>query len=178
MGSHKNDKTPEDPGPPSFDSSHYRGLYHFLRRHLPHQEVEDVLHEAYCRFMEAAPQTPIRNAQGYIHGIAWKVVCDFRSARSDARVKFDSDKADHGVATSPALPTDPVLEQVAAIDELERALEGLTPSQRAVLLLDKGHGYTDEEIASLTGLSVHTVKKYSTVAIQRLRERDKASKWA
>lgn len=171
----------ESPGEPSrdpFKSSDYRRLYRYLRSHLPVQEVEDAVQEAYRRFLEVDPTVLIRNPQGYIHTIAWNVVCDLRTRRKAQRVNFDSETTERAMETPPETQADPLTDQLAAGQELEGALKQLPPTQQAVLILDKGHGYTNAEIARMTGLSVHTVKKYTTRAMQRLRGGQKGSSTA
>lgn len=176
MGFHEFGKeSPGEPGRDPFRSSDYRELYRFLLRHLPAQEVEDAIQEAYRRFLEVDPQISIRNPQGYVNRIAWNVVCDFRTGRNKQRVNFDSEKVEREMESPAVVAADPLGDQVGTGQELERALEQLSPKQRAVLVLDRGHGYTDDEIAEMTGLSKHTVKKYATQAIQRLRDADKGS---
>ena len=178
MEFHENSESPGAPNSGPFKSSDYRGLYRFLLRHLPVQEVEDAVQEAYRRFLEVDPAVLIRNPQGYIHTIAWNVVCDLRTRRRTQRVNFDSDKMEREIDNPKETHADPVSDQLAAGQALERALERLPPTQRTVLLLDKGHGYSDDEIAKMTGLSIHTVKKYTTEAMRRLRGEDKGSETA
>jgi RNA polymerase sigma factor (sigma-70 family) len=100
---------------------------------------------------------------------------DYRQAQ---RVNFDSETTERAMETPHETPADPLTDQLVAGQELEGALKQLPPTQQAVLLLDKGHGYTNAEIARMTGLSIHTVKKYTTRAMQRLRGGQKGSSTA
>jgi RNA polymerase sigma factor (sigma-70 family) len=148
-----------------FESHDYRDLYRFLRHHLPAQEVEDVIQETYRRFLEADPLVPIRNAQAYLHGIAWKVVCDYRTRRRNEKLRLDLERAaDSGEPSRNALP-----DQLAAEEALEVALSALRPTMREVLVLGRLNGYTKNEIAKRLSLSVHTVKKYMNQAMRHLR---------
>ena len=169
MVSGSSDKTEGTPPDGPFRSSDYRELYRFLLHHLPAQEVEDVLQEAYRQFLEIAPKVVVRNPRAYIHSIAWHVVCDFRTRKKHQKVNFDSETAEHA-AEHPSEPaTDPVSSQLAAGQELQLALEPLSPTQRAILVLDRGHGYSRAEIAEKIGLAPNTIKKYTTKALQLIR---------
>jgi RNA polymerase sigma factor (sigma-70 family) len=172
----KGDGTSGEQGRGPFEASDYQELYRFLLRHLPTQEVQDVIQEAYKRFLEIDPKVLIHNPQGYVHRIAWNVVCDFRTRRKNQRVNFDSEKMQQAADNPQRVPVDPLSDQLGASQELEHALEPLPPTQQAILILHKGHGYSNDEIARKTGLSVHTVKKYATEALRQLREGAKGGK--
>jgi RNA polymerase sigma factor (sigma-70 family) len=156
-----------------FRSSDYKELYRFLLRHLPPQEVQDVLQEAYKRFLEIDPKVVIHNPRGYVHNIAWHVVCDFRTRRKTQKVNFDSEKMQQAADDPQKMPADPISDQLNASQELQRVLEHLPAKEREILILRSGHGYSTEEIARRMGLSVHTVKKYATDTLRQLREGDK-----
>lgn len=163
------DETKGTPSDGPFRSSDYRELYRFVLHHVPAQEVEDVLQEAYRQFLEIAPRVLVRNPRAYIHSIAWHVVCDFRTRRKHQKVNFDSERVEHA-AEHPSEPaTDPVSGQLAAGQEVQLALAPLSPTQRAILILDRGHGYSRTEIAQKMGLAPNTIKKYITKALQLIR---------
>jgi RNA polymerase sigma factor (sigma-70 family) len=169
VGSGSHDKSGGTPPEGPFRSSDYRELYRFLLHHLPAQEVEDVLQETYRQFLEMAPKVLVRNPRAYIHSIAWHVVCDFRTRRKHQKVNFDSEKMEHAAEHPPDPAIDPISNQLAAVQQLQLALEPLSPTQRAVLLLDRGQGYSRAEIAGKIGLTPNTIKKYTTKALQLIR---------
>src|SRR4051794_16602709 len=70
--------------------------------------------------------------------------------------------------TDPPVP-DPA-DQVAAHDELRRALATLTPQQRAVLVLRHYEGYDDAAIAAVLGCGEGTVRAHASRGGQRLRD--------
>jgi RNA polymerase sigma factor (sigma-70 family) len=90
VGFHENSEGAGGLSGAPFNSSDYRDLYQFLLRHLPAQEVEDAVQEAYLRFLKVDPAVLIRNPKGYIHNIAWNVVCDHRTRRKTQKVSFEA----------------------------------------------------------------------------------------
>jgi RNA polymerase sigma-70 factor (sigma-E family) len=54
-------------------------------------------------------------------------------------------------------------------DELARALQGITPHQRTVLVLRHVEGLDDDEIAAVLGCSATTVRSHAARGRQRLR---------
>jgi RNA polymerase sigma-70 factor (ECF subfamily) len=67
-------------------------------------------------------------------------------------------------------PTSPdVARSVASRDELEGAFHGLTPEQRAVVVLHHHLGYPLTEIAATLGIPVGTVRSRLHYAVRQLR---------
>jgi RNA polymerase sigma-70 factor (ECF subfamily) len=67
-------------------------------------------------------------------------------------------------------PTSPdVARSVAARDDLEHAFRGLTPEQRAVVVLHHHLGYPLTEIAATLGIPVGTVRSRLHYAVRHLR---------
>jgi RNA polymerase sigma-70 factor (sigma-E family) len=60
-------------------------------------------------------------------------------------------------------------DRVAERDEMRRALETLSPQQRAVLVLRHYEGYDDADIAAVLGCSEGTVRAHASRGGQRLR---------
>ncbi|HEX2756423.1 MAG TPA: RNA polymerase sigma factor, partial [Candidatus Limnocylindrales bacterium] len=67
-------------------------------------------------------------------------------------------------------PTSPdVASSVAARDDLDRAFRGLSPEQRAVVVLHHHLGYPLTEIATTLGIPVGTVRSRLHYAVRQLR---------
>jgi RNA polymerase sigma-70 factor (ECF subfamily) len=69
-------------------------------------------------------------------------------------------------------PNDPALEVSAqqSIEELERALQTLSPKARATFLYHRRDGLTLEEIGSRLGVSRPQAKKYLAKALLQFRK--------
>lgn len=74
-----------------------------------------------------------------------------------------------GEPPEPPLEVDPA-DQTAVRVAFARALAGLTPKQRAVLVLRYFEDRTERESAEILGVSVGTVKSQTRVALRRIRE--------
>ena len=61
-------------------------------------------------------------------------------------------------------------ESMGLSTELERALTGLAPRERAALELRFGSGLDHSEVARVLGVSLRTAKTWSTRGLERLRE--------
>jgi RNA polymerase sigma-70 factor, ECF subfamily len=58
----------------------------------------------------------------------------------------------------------------AEVQDVLRALEGLSPNQRASVLLHDEEGFTGPEVGSLLGISAATVRVHLFRGRRRLRE--------
>jgi RNA polymerase sigma-70 factor (sigma-E family) len=99
----------------------------------------------------------------YVRRIVTTSYLDWRRRRSNA---------EEPVARLPDVPAageDPA-ERVVARDQLRRALGGLTPGQRAVLVLRHLEGYDDDAIARVLQCSTGTVRSHASRGAHRLRE--------
>jgi RNA polymerase sigma-70 factor (ECF subfamily) len=150
---------------------HHAALQQFLMRRLRHSEnAQDLAQEIYLRLLRVQDAEVVRYPLAFLYRLALNVVYEFRLRTLRDPVRFDSQAAEE-LAENP-------LEQSAAADtaeslctehELRRLLAPLAPTLRAVLILRKRDGMTNEEIAQELGLSVHTVKKYLARAVAQCR---------
>ena len=133
-------------------------------------DAEDVAQEALLRAYKSFERLRDRNRfRGWLVRISFRLALDrLRSARR--RERRDA------LWSQPAhLPPPASAEDVAASNQfqghLERALEELPEKLRLVLLLSALEGYTIEEIASMVGVPVGTVKSRIFIARKKLAEK-------
>jgi RNA polymerase sigma-70 factor (ECF subfamily) len=123
------------------------------------EDAEDVLQETFLEVMRS-----LRNYRGDGHLWAWirKIAASkalMRIRRDQVRAAETLDEDAIAAATPPA----------AAHLDLERALERLSRTSRAVVWLHDVEGYTHEEIAELMGKTVSFSKSQLARAHARLR---------
>lgn len=133
-------------------------------------DAEDVAQEALLRAYKSFERLRDRNRfRGWLVRISFRLALDrLRSAKR--REKRDTlwGKPEH-------LPPVASAEEIAASNQfqrhLDRALEELPEKFRLVLLLSAMDGYTIEEIASMIGVPLGTVKSRIFIARRKLAEK-------
>ncbi|HVZ36954.1 MAG TPA: RNA polymerase sigma factor [Polyangiaceae bacterium] len=142
---------------------------YIARRMRDPASVPDLMQQVFERFLQVPRADVVRNTQGYLYGIASNVVKEYHYREEHSLVTFDSEvvqavgeRIEHAVA-------DDLAEQLALQQDLRRALNRLPPAQRAVLLLVKREGWSYEEVAQKTGLTLNTVTNYVFEARAQLK---------
>jgi RNA polymerase sigma-70 factor (ECF subfamily) len=129
-------------------------------------DAEDLTQETFlraCRHQEALRDP--NAASGWLYRIATNVCLD-RVRRGHREVPIDdTEVADQTASASPS-PLE-LAERDATSLCVQRCLDWLSDSYRAVLLLHDAHGLTAREIAQLLDVSVPTVK----IRLHRARRR-------
>jgi RNA polymerase sigma-70 factor (sigma-E family) len=119
--------------------------------------VQTALVKAYRHWRRVART---EHPDAYVRRILTTSYLDWRRRRSSTEEPMSS---------LPERLTDDPADQVAQRDEMVRALVGLSPHQRAVLVLRHYEGYDDAAIAAVLGCSEVTVRSHATRGAQRLR---------
>ncbi|HYL83109.1 MAG TPA: sigma-70 family RNA polymerase sigma factor [Candidatus Angelobacter sp.] len=133
-------------------------------------DAEDVAQEAMLRAYKSFDRLRDRSRfRGWLVRISFRIALDrLRSAKR--RAQRDT------LWSLPELqPPSPTAEDIAASSQfqghLHRALEELPEKLRLVLLLSAMEGHTIEEIASMVGVPVGTVKSRIFIARKKLAEK-------
>ena len=156
-------------------------LRNFIRRRVPNEaDVEDLLQDVFSEVIEAYRlMEPVQRWSAWMFRVARNRIIDlFRKRRLEA---FGSDPAaisNEGealpleeVLTSPAAGPAEVYGQTVLLEELEEALDELPREQREAFLAHEVEGYSFEEIAARTGVSVNTLLSRKHYAVVHLRHR-------
>ncbi|MCF8568132.1 sigma-70 family RNA polymerase sigma factor [Alicyclobacillus tolerans] len=132
---------------------------------------DDVIQEVYVSLYRALRQyNPSKAFRPWLMGIVLRQVSSYR--RSHWR--FQRIKQKSVESSAPPMERDFSVDVTDKIfnEKLLRAVLGLTPKLRAVLVLRYLHDYTREEIAEALNIPVGTVNSRLTRAIQALREKN------
>jgi RNA polymerase sigma-70 factor (ECF subfamily) len=135
-------------------------------------EAEDLTQDTFLRAY--AHRDSLRNpnaVRGWLYRIATRVCLD-RLRRRGAQIGLDGEEGGQGADSLPS--ESPSALEIAEREEtgacVQRCLDFLSDSYRAVLLLHEAHSLTAPEIAELLGESVGTVKIRLHRARRKLEE--------
>lgn len=131
--------------------------------------AEDVLHDAFVRFLKAYEGKSITNPLGLLARIALNIVRD--SARSEGFRRRQIEWLDEPVCAVPPLP-DPeeAYSSHQWLSQVRLAIDRLPPRCREVFLLHRVEGLPQSEVAAILGISRSAVEKNLVRAHARLKD--------
>lgn len=133
------------------------------------QLAEDVVQQVFLALWKRNSYDPARGAVStWLLSITHHKSVDTLRREGNRRKRLASEQALLQVAATGPGPEDEAWAQMRA-ERTREALRELPPEQREVLLLAYYGGYTQREIADLTGLPLGTVKSRTLAAMRRLR---------
>jgi RNA polymerase sigma factor (sigma-70 family) len=133
--------------------THGNWLIAFLRRRFGQDDAEDLAQETYVRAVSARGQ--IRNPRAFLARVA------LNAARDQIRRR----KARPVLVRDDAVPATTQASQAEAIF-LKQVIRTLPPKLRQVFILNRFGGLTYEAIAHRCGISVATVERRMTKALE------------
>jgi len=152
-------------------SSYGGKLRRYLRKRIRgSQDVDDLVQQVYMKLLRVGAmevELPLR----FVYGVASKVIADHWACTYRESERFPSAGDPSDVCANLASDTlaDRPDEQLDVEQQLEEALQSISPVQAAVVILIDRDEMSQEEVAQELGLSAHTVKKYATQARAKIR---------
>lgn len=143
------------------------GLRRYFARRAHGQDVDDLMQESFARLADAAnvADRTIEQPEAYLNRIATNLL------RNRARSALQRSLAQHVPVEEESLvgpDLTAALEARDILDRLQNALLRLKPKTRGIFLAHRVDGYSYNEIAKQTGLSVKGVEWHMTKAIAHL----------
>jgi RNA polymerase sigma-70 factor (sigma-E family) len=127
-----------------------------------HQAAEDLVQDTYVVLVRRWQKSGALDPEAYVRRILYSRFVDgYRRRRRLPELPWAS-PPDRAGGDETGVATDRLT--------LRDALAGLTPRQRAVLVLRFYEDLTESQAADALGISANTVKSQTRVALQRLRE--------
>ena len=126
-------------------------VYRFIVKNLRHEDdARDVVQSSYEKLWINREKVDNDRCKSYLFTVAYHQKIDL--IRKNKRVRLDEDFSNSVITTREAQP------QLKKI--LNEALYRLSETQRSLVLLKDYEGYSYEEIAVITNLSISQVKVY------------------
>jgi RNA polymerase sigma-70 factor (ECF subfamily) len=134
------------------------------------QLAEDVVQQVFLATWQGTGYDPKRGAVStWLLSVTHHKAVDAVRREGNRRKRLASEQALLEVAASGPGPDDETWQRLRA-DRTRAALRLLPAEQREVVLLAYYGGYTQREIADMTGLPLGTVKSRTLAAMRRLRD--------
>jgi RNA polymerase sigma-70 factor (ECF subfamily) len=157
------DQTTTEPvaGVPTWDEiveQHSDRVYRLAYRLTgnPH-DAEDLTQEVFVRVFRSLDSYTPGTFEGWLHRITTNLFLD--QARRKQRIRFDALSDERADRLSSAQPTpDLAYTEQRFDDDVERALQALPPDFRVAVVLCDVEGLTYEEIATIMGAKLGTVR--------------------
>ena len=155
-------------------------LKNFIRGMLPEEaDVEDVLQDVFFELVEAQHLvTPLRQTVAWMYRVARNRITDlFRRRGTERRRLAVWDDEDAGLEDwlpDPGAGPESAYARRVLLEELDLALEELSPEQREVFVAHELEGRSFKELSAATGVAVNTLISRKHYAVLHLRQRLRA----
>jgi len=159
--------------PPSWEqivTEHSGRVYRLAYRLTgnPH-DAEDLTHDVFIRVFRSLHSYTPGTFEGWLHRITTNVFLD--KMRRKQRIRFDALPEDAGSRLASSEPgPEQVYDRTHLDDDIQRALDGLSPEFRAAVVLCDIEGLSYEEIAATLGIKLGTVRSRIHRGRAQLRE--------
>jgi RNA polymerase sigma factor (sigma-70 family) len=158
----------------------YAGLRAFIRKRVADQgEAEDILQDVFYELVEAYRlMKPVEQVTAWLFRVARNRIVDLfrRKKRESARNEIPPSEETASLRLDEVLPApdsgpEAAYIRTALAEELDDALEELPEEQRQVFFAHEVMGYSFQEIAAQTGVSINTLLSRKRYAVLYLRRR-------
>lgn len=159
--------------PPSWDDvvrEHGARVYRIAYRLTGNRyDAEDLTQEVFVRVFRSLERYTPGSFEGWLHRITTNLFLD--GVRRKQRIRFDAlpENADDRFAGRDRSPADQLDDQMFD-DDIQRALDELSPEFRAAVVLCDVEGLTYEEVAEVLGIKLGTVRSRIHRGRSQLRE--------
>ena len=146
---------------------HEQDLRNWLRHRFPSiRDVDDFVHEAFSRLINAHNSGPIANPRAYLFVITRNLAIDHLRHSSHERPKGAVELDPLSIVDELPSPS----ESIALKEELKLLIEAiqLLPKRcRQVMTLRKVYGLSQKEVAKQLDISVHTVERQIGIGLDK-----------
>jgi len=160
-----------------------RRLLRFIQKRVEDQgDAEDILQDVFYELTEAYRlMQPVEQVGAWLYRVARNRIVDrFRKKRPETFSELAGETPGEGalrfedLLPSPNAGPDALYARSVLLDELDDALEELSPDQREVFIAQEIEGRSFRELSQETGLNINTLVSRKHYAILHLRRRLRA----
>lgn len=146
---------------------HSKDLYNFLYyKYGQDNNPQDLVQDAFIKLWNNCMKVLPGKARSFLFTVANNQMLN-ELAKKKTALDYRHEKPKSYTHESPEF----LLEESEYMIRLQRALEELTPEQRAAFMLDRVEGKKHQEIADILGISRKAVEKRIYTALSILREK-------
>ena len=158
----------------------YAGLRAFIRKRVADQaEAEDILQDVFYELVEAYRlMKPVEQVTAWLFRVARNRIIDLFRLKTRESVQNRGAPGEEAaslrldeVLPSPDAGPEAAYVRAVLAEELDDALDELPTEQRQVFLAHEVMGYSFQELADQTGVSINTLLSRKRYAVQYLRRR-------
>lgn len=131
-------------------------------------DAEDVLHEAFIRFLNSYSGRAIANPLGLLARIAMNVIRDIGRSERFRRTRLEGQANPVGMGPQPHSP-EAICADQQGLRKAQEVIDRLPPRCREVFLLHRLDGLPHAEIAQILGISRSMVEKHLARADRQIR---------
>lgn len=148
---------------------YYEPLYRYIFYRLHSKELtKDLLQDVFTRlWVNRGKFDPSKSLKAYIYSITSNLVIDYYRKRS-SRIKYKNESLNVRLFSSDDSAEDRI--------SIQNAISKLKDKVKDAFILNRYEGFTYKEIAEIQDISVKTVEKRMSKALQCLREYLKVKK--
>lgn len=132
-------------------------------------DVPDLVQEVFLRLLRIDHLESVRSSEAYLFTVAFHVMHQHILRRAAIPETVEISALINEMESAPENEPSLELERHQQMQELQRALAGLSPKAQAVLLLHRRDGFTLEEIGAKLGVSRAMAAKYLSKALVHCR---------
>lgn len=163
-------------------NSQSKPLVNFIKKHLPVDQAEDVLHDVFSKFFLGYEQIKsFENLSSWLYKTAMNRIIDLKR-KKNPDLLADKKLSNHSGADQEVLFLEDILPSFsdspeeelfrkAIWDEIVEALDELPEKQREVFVLHEFEDRSFKEISKITGEKINTLVSRKRYAVLFLREK-------
>lgn len=153
-------------------ASYGRRLRRFLAARMRNAaDAPDLAQEIYLRMLRVERHELIRNPEAYLFTVASHLLNEHMLRQAATPISVDVGAVYAELRTVAEHDPSEHADRQQRIEQLEHAIEELSPKAQAALLLHRRDGYTLDEIGHHLGVSRAMAKKYLAKALAHCQQR-------